>query len=291
MSLNWKRLPIVLASTILTITSQSVLAKPTANSSYQIQNNNKTKILGYFARFRKETSVWKLMDDSQVQRRMRVSAGNDIEHFLDRAWGADKLQRQGDDLFTPFSMIGGAGYTSFFDLNCRTGRVCLGWEDEEGTWSVYGGPKLPAPVKAFLDGTAAPVTFKGPNLKPVVTFKSTPAKRNLNITNITGTYEREPTRFSTGTLEVKSLPCGKVGFKVFASLGGRTGGTEDTVSILDNHIVCKDNSFEDNTPSYIEIYFHGRDAVISGTNEAFCGSGVTLNGIYRKIDDRAPNLK
>src|SRR5262249_1596871 len=111
-------------------------------------------------------------------------------------------------------MIGG-GYIAFFDFNWKTGHVCLGWAEND-TWHVYGpGSKLPAPVEDFLnaDTDHTEVKYEKPNPRPVVTFKATLPKKNINTRSITGTYEREPTRFTTGILKVQALPGGKIKFK------------------------------------------------------------------------------
>ena len=47
-------------------------------------------------------------------------------------------------------------------------------------------------------------------------------------------------------------------------------------------MIYKDPGSEPQNEPYIEITFRGRDAIISGTDEAFCGSGVTLKGTYKK---------
>ncbi|MCA9802747.1 MAG: hypothetical protein KC777_12320 [Cyanobacteria bacterium HKST-UBA02] len=295
--MSTKRLPGLIAASIAIVTAYATAGEPTfaahratspATSRAAGAAHGKSGNSSGFEKWANEKNVWKLLDDPRICRRMRAVAGNDIEHFRDWAYASNDLEKTGNDLFAPFTMIGGAGYTAFFDFNYKTGHACLGFLEDD-TWHIYGaGKKLPAPVQQFLSSENGQVKYEKPNPRPVVSFKATSPKKNLNISNITGTYEREPTRFTTGILKVRSLPDEQVEFNVFATLGGRTGGTSGTVPLIDHRIVYKTPDSKPDSLQYIKVDFHGQDAVISGTDEAFCGAGVTLGGHYHKIDDRPP---
>lgn len=246
-----------------------------------------------FERFRNEKDTWKLLDDQQVVRRMKLAMGTDIEKFWDCTQCTGDIEHSGHDLFTTGMLIALPGdRCSFFDLNIKSGKCCLGWLINN-TLHVYGAKGIedvPKPVAHYLEGLSGSVSvnFEKPNRKPLPVAKPKPVKKNLNLKTVTGTYERASGRFSSSELKVLALPDGKIKFSVFATNGGQTGGVDATVPLVDNRAVYKVSEvFADDT-GYIELKFNGRYVQIGGTEGAFCGAAVTLTGIYEKNDDRQP---
>jgi hypothetical protein len=241
----------------------------------------------------------KVLDDPEVKKRIKAVMGNKDTKFWDCTQLVDEPKISGEDYATTSGVRG--LYTimeSVFDLNLATGKCCVGYLDDKDLY-IYGAvsmKEVPGPVKDYINDLNKRkygdlnVHFEKPDRTPIVDKKRVayhvnPPKKNLNLTSVTGTYERQDTtRFDPGTLEVLALPDGKIKFDLTAASGGNTGEAQGVAALVGNRAIYQRDK------GRIELQFAGANADVSGDDEDFCGSGVSLRGKYKKTDDQPPKF-
>jgi hypothetical protein len=205
------------------------------------------------------------------------------------------ISKSGNELIIVSGVSGVSNEMTFLDLNLISGHCCAGYFDEKENGDkvlrVFGTNEkvMTKPVKDLLDAWGSShdpffTSFEKPELTPIKVAAKAP--RKLDLTTVTGTYERsKKSRFASSTLSVLALPGAKIKFNIEASNGGRTGGVStDTAKIVNNRAVYEYNG------ARIVLAFHGNSVSISGNDSSLCGSGVTLPGDYLKTDDKPPEF-
>jgi hypothetical protein len=246
-----------------------------------------------FERFRKVDDPWKILDDPQIKKEITHLMGNKAEDFWNCSQSSS-LAEKGQDVFVN-SMVNGLAedLLSFVDLNFAKKKLFAGYLIS-GKFHVFGAKnesELPTVAKEFIasqthDLKDPQVIYDHADWKTKPIAKAAP-KKKLNLTSMTGTYERPESRFTAGILKVLALPGSKIKFSVVANSGGRSGEADGEVPIVNNRAELKSTTFAQST-SKIILKFEKGAFNISGQDFDFCGAGVTLTGDYDKVDDKPP---
>lgn len=247
-----------------------------------------------FERFRKETDSWKILNHPQIKARLKTLMGNKVSKYWDSTQLVEEPKISGDHCSITGGVRGLFTITeSVFDLNMSTGKCCAGYL-ENGTLHVYGATNtsdLPKPVHDYVDDLAKRSSdfqgtqFENADWSPAKAEQKSQPKAHLNLLTPTGTYQRKGhSAFDSATLDVLSLPNGKIQFSIVANSGSHTGEAQGTVPIVNNHAVYSEGAAK------IEMRFSGSTAIVSGNDSDLCGVGVTLLGSYKKTDDRKPKF-
>ena len=266
------------------------LVKESDSQSVTTHSIKEKKVQSGFERFRTDMDPVAVLKDPQVKRSIRSIMGTKDEKFWDCTQVFGDCYVVGDDLFVCAFVRGLNGImNSALNINLATGKVCACYLDASGL-HIFGVTKsndLPAPILNYNHETLNDkriVLDKADWTSPPVA-KKVIVRRKLNLLKLTGTYERNDSRFENSTLLVRELPGNKIKFEIQAFNGGQTGQAEGTVAVVRGHAAYR--SGEDGN---IELKFVENKVEITGNDSYFCGQGVTLLGTYSKTDDRPPKL-
>jgi len=242
-----------------------------------------------FGRFRKVSDSWKILGDPEVKKKIKAAMGTAAEHYWDCTQLANDPQVSGDDILITAGVRGlFTIMESFLDLNVTTGAVIVGYLNDKKI-HVYGTTNIdtaPKPLHDYIKNleNENKLVYEKPSTTPVA-VTSPPKKKTLNLTTVTGTYERcGANRFNQGSIDVLALPKGKIKFDLEATDGGHAGTAQGEAPLVNN---CA-TYVQDN--GKIKMQFSGKYVTISGNDEPFCGMGVTLLGKYEKTKDTAPKF-
>lgn len=237
-----------------------------------------------FQRFRKELNPWKVLRDPEIKKRIRNLMGNKDTNF----WNCTQLVEEpkiSGDHYTFNAGVRGL-YTlseSVFDLNLTTGNCCCGYLQDD-VLHIFGAESMkdvPKPMQDYLNKRGFTNTeFDKADWTPIKTEVKPKSKKRLNFASLTGEYERKDvTQFSGASLDVLTLPKGKIKFSISAVDGGHSGQAEGTVPIINRRAVYR------NGKARIEMKFNGPTVTVSGDDSNLCAIGVTLLGTFKKTDD------
>lgn len=245
-----------------------------------------------FERFRKQTDPGIIVNDPEVKKGIRSVMGNKDEHFWECAQLFDEPTVEGNDLFIGACVRGLNGFmNSALNINLATGKICAGYVDD-ATFHIFGAAKdsdVPQQMKTYNRETLhdKTIVLNVADWTPKPKSAEKKVVKKLNLNTLTGTYERNDSKFVQSTLRVQQLKGNRIKFKIDALNGSHTGGTEGTVTVVNGIASYK----EDDKNADIRLKFNGKKVDISGKDQYFCGMAVTLLGTYTKTDDKVPNFR
>lgn len=277
--------------TVMAVAAINFCALSVAHAAPQLESKPATSAsTGDFERFRKQTDSWKILNDPQVKSGIRSLMGNKDENY----WSCTQLVGEpsvvGNDLFLGATVRGLNGFmNSGLNINLATGKLCVGYLDDQ-VFHIFGASnekEVPQQMKDFNHETLSDkkLSFDKPDWTPKKPAVKKPTAKALNLSILTGTYERNESQFVNSTLMVKELPGSKIKFQVQATNGGHTGEASGTAAVKDKIAIHKEDA-EGN----ISMKFNGNKVEISGKDSYFCGMGVSLLGTYIKTDDKVPKF-
>ncbi|CAN5485730.1 hypothetical protein BH11CYA1_BH11CYA1_20600 [soil metagenome] len=239
----------------------------------------------------KLTQAWDILRDSQVKAGIRRVMGNREEEYWNRSQLLDDSGSRGDEILIAGDVRGlGGSLVSLLYINRASGRLVAGYNDGSFVY-LYGikdKSEIPAVLQEYLSKTLPEksIRFAVADHTPLKKDSTaTKSSKPLNLTNLTGTYERAGGRFNSARLNVEELPGGQIRFRVVAYNGGNSGQAEGTIKLVNNCGAYKQES------SKIQIKFAGAKATIDGDDSYFCGNAVTLRGTYDKDSDKKPDFR
>lgn len=254
------------------------------------------KIAADLIRLRSYKDSDKVIADPAVQRLLKAVMGTSLNQLYNQTESYEEPELTGNELVLHGGVAGLYGQMeSLVSINLSTREVCvalLNAEDMTIFGNAHDRDKLPAGIKAFIKNIETQgerkITFSKPTTKPIALETGVmKTDKNLNVSSPTGTFQRQGTeRWSDSTLEVQSLPGGKIKFDLQSAHGARTGGADGTVPIKNG--IAK---FSTSGGSTITLKIHGAQAEVSIDDKGdYGGMGVTPTGHYLKKSSAVPKF-
>jgi len=232
------------------------------------------------------------LDSAPIKDLLTKLMGGDYEKFLNCTQYFNDMKRHGTQRFLCGDVHLMTNYMEFFLFVDLATKQCVAGYLGDGI-NVYGArseaefpPDVSSWIKDLKSRAGYPIEVHFKVASPIVQKAKAPIPKNLNTTTWTGTYKFEEDRFIEGRLRIQQLPGNKITFQIQSGNGGGTCDANGTVIVQGNDAIFRDSEGK--------ITFHRKGGLIEVDQKdkgvGRCGMGVSLDGSYKKIDDKPPKF-